>query len=393
MAQNDIKVLQEQADGSLKETLLTPPVIGAVGEAPADGKPYARKDAAWAEVLDGKFDIKTESFVAEAGKSYACDTSAFTLSEATPSELILGGLKVLNTSERATTFYISAGYSAVYPYDWPPTEVEMYIPFGQATLDDVAGKFSSLGFATEILSGYNGTDTAADFSGTHTIQAGGAPSPVYTPFEVTTPQNPQIGDEFTLVDATGAWMFNAATIKPNNGDLVEGEYSNFAISDSSIIVYVGGDVGWKVAGSGAGRALLFHAHQSGDFGSAVEPFSTEDIEWTAITDVAGVFTGKTYTIPQGADGKFLISCAVLLTASQHQSQTAEYATMTVNISDGADSRHCHATAVDNSLVQCSFCGMFDLQGGDTVKIQIMSPTALMKTGSNDGNSWFTIEKL
>jgi hypothetical protein len=36
MAANDITVLQEKADGSLKETLLTPAVIGAVATNPTN---------------------------------------------------------------------------------------------------------------------------------------------------------------------------------------------------------------------------------------------------------------------------------------------------------------------------------------------------------------------
>jgi hypothetical protein len=47
MALNDIKVLQEQADGSLKEILLTPTDIGAIADAPLNGTLYARQDGAW----------------------------------------------------------------------------------------------------------------------------------------------------------------------------------------------------------------------------------------------------------------------------------------------------------------------------------------------------------
>lgn len=62
MAQNDIKVLKEQADGSLAETLLSPSVIGAVEDVASDGKSYVRKDKAWVEgetpfIVDGDGDL------------------------------------------------------------------------------------------------------------------------------------------------------------------------------------------------------------------------------------------------------------------------------------------------------------------------------------------------
>lgn len=293
-------------------------------EAPKDGKSYVRRDGAWVEVQDPdpyvpSYLLRAESFTAEAGKSYAVDTSALdSFPEVLPCAKF-GGLVLTGDSQAWQGREIYAydyGYLDYY-FDEEWESYEIFFESGVTTLGDVMDYLDSSGITATLDEGASRDDLMQ--WGSWTL-GGGAPAyDVPIPVAVTLPATPAVGDVIAFADARNTWGDNPITIL-RGGEKIEGAEANFSNSAAGTffsLVYISAAMGWRVLSSGTKPINIIAPSVTGSF-----VFTADTGAWTGSptsyayqwqlsddgaagwTDIAGAAAAKK-TMKGEEEGKYL----------------------------------------------------------------------------------------
>lgn len=202
--------------------------------------------------------LKAEDFTAEAGKSYAVDTSV--VFESIPEHhLIYGGLYVRGNWAPGDAADFGWEVGATWLGNGPAA-VGFTFPAG-ATLSDIIA--NAAGFTFSLAPGANGSDLFPEQTFTGNMGSYGLiPAQVFRA-TATLPTNPSVGSVITFADARGTWGDYPFTVKRSSGPLpavvgashkkIEGGTANFTNNSAGTffsMVFIDNTIGWRVLSSG-----------------------------------------------------------------------------------------------------------------------------------------------